>query len=103
MLLDDEPVLSCLVPALQCVGRRVTTVEGIALDPDARDLLDRFVEEGGTQCGACTPGIIVTAFALAKGRKRVRREELRTALAGNLCRCTGYEAILKSLETEGSS
>ncbi len=103
VLMDGDPVLSCLVPALQCEGRKVTTVEGIALDPEAKELLDRFVEHGGTQCGACTPGIIVTAHTLSKGRSRVRREEVRTALAGNLCRCTGYEAILKALETEADS
>jgi aerobic-type carbon monoxide dehydrogenase small subunit (CoxS/CutS family) len=98
VLLDGEPVLSCLVPVLQCDGREV-----LALDPDAQGLLDRFVEKGGTQCGACTPGIIVTAYKLTKGRSRVRREDVRTALAGNLCRCTGYEAILQALTEEAGS
>jgi aerobic-type carbon monoxide dehydrogenase small subunit (CoxS/CutS family) len=100
VLLDGEPVLSCLVPAVQCRGRRITTVEGIAADPEARAFLDRFVEEGGVQCGACTPGIIVTGWRLSQKRARLRRGEIRTALAGNLCRCTGYEAILRALERE---
>ncbi len=100
VLLDGEPVLSCLVPLMQCAGRGVETVEGIAADPEAKPILERFVEEGGTQCGACTPGIIVTAWRLRQGRGSLDRESIRTALAGNLCRCTGYEAILRALETE---
>ncbi len=102
VLMDGEPVLACLVPLLQCHDRNIQTVEGIAADPEARRFLDRFVQEGGTQCGACTPGIIVAGWKLARGRSRVRRREIRTALAGNLCRCTGYEAILRALEKDGS-
>ena len=98
VLLDDEPVLSCLVPIVQCSGREVWTVEGLTDDPGAKDLLERFVEQGGTQCGACTPGIVVTALRVTRGRERVSRKELRRALAGNLCRCTGYEGILRGLE-----
>jgi len=100
ILLDGEPVLSCLVPLFQCADREVRTVESIGMDEGARALLDRFVEEGGTQCGACTPGIIVTAWKLAQDRTRLDREDIRHALAGNLCRCTGYEAILRALQTE---
>ena len=102
VLLDGEPVLSCLVPLVQCEGRRVETVEGVAARPEAQAVLRRFVEEGGTQCGACTPGIIVTAWRLAQNRPALDREEIRTALAGNLCRCTGYEAILRALQGEAS-
>ncbi len=103
VLLDDEPVLSCLTPLFQCEGRSVVTVEGVALEPGARAMLDRFVAAGGTQCGACTPGIVVTAWRLARDRDSVGREEILTALAGNLCRCTGYEAILRGLEKESAS
>lgn len=100
VLMDGEPVLSCLVPLVQCEGKTILSVEGVAVNPEARAFLDRFVREGGTQCGACTPGIIMTAWCFAQGKERLEREEIRTALAGNLCRCTGYEAILRSLEGE---
>lgn len=100
VLLDGEPVLSCLVPLVQCAGRTVETVEGVTADPEAKAILDRFIEEGGTQCGACTPGIVVTAWRLRRGQGKLDRESIRTALAGNLCRCTGYEAILRALDEE---
>ncbi len=102
VLMDGEPVLSCLVPLVQCEGKEILSVEGVAAIPEARAFLDRFIREGGTQCGACTPGIIVTAWRLAQGKDRLEREEIRTALAGNLCRCTGYEAILRGLEGEAA-
>jgi aerobic carbon-monoxide dehydrogenase small subunit len=97
VLVDGEPALSCLIPLLQCAGRRIETVEGIAADAAARPLLDRIVAAGGVQCGACTPGIAVTAWALLRDGSRPTREEAQRALAGNLCRCTGYEAILGAL------
>lgn len=96
VLLDGEPVLSCLVPLLQCEGRRIETVENLAEGP-ARSFLERFVATGGVQCGACTPGIVVTSWALLQENPRPTREEAREALAGNLCRCTGYEGILRAL------
>ena len=96
VLMDGEPVLSCLVPLLQCEGRRIETVEGIAAGP-ARDFLESFVATGGVQCGACTPGIVVTAWALLQSNPAPSREEAREALAGNLCRCTGYEGILRAI------
>ncbi len=71
VLLDGEPVLSCLVPLVQCAGRVVETVEGVTADPEAKAILDRFIEEGGTQCGACTPGIVVTAWRLRQGPRQV--------------------------------
>ena len=102
VLMDGEPVLSCLVPRFQCEGRRIETVEGIAEGP-ARAFLEKFVETGGVQCGACTPGIIVTAWALLQDNPSPSREEAREALAGNLCRCTGYEGILRALVPEEPS
>ncbi|HEV8578235.1 MAG TPA: (2Fe-2S)-binding protein [Thermoanaerobaculia bacterium] len=99
VLMDGEPVLSCLVPLFQCEGRRIETVEGIAEGP-AREFLERFVATGGVQCGACTPGIVVTAWALLQRNGQPSREEAREALAGNLCRCTGYEGILRALAPE---
>ncbi|MBU1699650.1 MAG: (2Fe-2S)-binding protein [Candidatus Eisenbacteria bacterium] len=103
VLLDGEPVLSCLVPIFQCQGREVMTVEGVAADPEAQAFLERFVQEGGVQCGACTPGIIVTGWKLSQNKARLRRGEIKNALAGNLCRCTGYEAIVRALERESPS
>ena len=102
VLLDGEPVLSCLVPLLQCAGRRIETVESLAEGP-ARTFLERFVATGGVQCGACTPGIIVTAWALLQRNPTPTEAETREALAGNLCRCTGYEGILRAVVQEKSS
>ena len=96
VLLDGEPVLSCLVPLFQCQGRRVETVEGVA-QGQARPFLERFVATGGVQCGACTPGIVVTAWALLRENPAPSREAVQEALAGNLCRCTGYEGIFAAL------
>jgi aerobic-type carbon monoxide dehydrogenase small subunit (CoxS/CutS family) len=95
VLLDGQPVLSCLVPLLQCGGRRIDTVEGIAHGP-ARGMVEGFVAAGGVQCGACTPGIVVTAWALLERNPAPTREEVAEALAGNLCRCTGYEGIFRA-------
>ena len=97
VLLDGEPVLSCLVPVFQCAGREVVTVEGLA-DGPAREFLERFVDTGGVQCGACTPGFVVTAWALLQENPTPDRDDVREALAGNLCRCTGYEGIYQAFE-----
>ena len=96
VLANGEPVLSCLIPLFQCDGWRVETVEGLAEGP-AKAFLERFVETGGVQCGACTPGVVVTAWALLSRAERPSRAEMREALAGNLCRCTGYEGILRAM------
>ena len=96
VLLDGEPVLSCLVPLFQCGGRSVQTVESVAEGPGPA-LLGRFIAAGGVQCGACTPGIVVTACALLQQNPAPDLDAVRQALAGNLCRCTGYEGILRAL------
>jgi carbon-monoxide dehydrogenase small subunit len=96
VLVDGSPVLSCLVPLAQCGERTVETVEAIA-ETNARALLDRLIEAGGIQCGACTPGIAVTAWALVRDNPHPTADDVREALAGNLCRCTGYEGILRAL------
>ncbi|HET9227599.1 MAG TPA: (2Fe-2S)-binding protein [Thermoanaerobaculia bacterium] len=97
VMMDGEPVLSCLVPLLQCAGRKIETVESLA-DGPARPFLEKFVATGGVQCGACTPGIIVTAWALLQRNPAPTEAETREALAGNLCRCTGYEGILRAIK-----
>jgi len=92
VLVDGVPVNSCLVPFAQAAGTRVTTIEGLS----GRHPLQRaFVEHGGAQCGICTPGMIMAAIALGR---RPTLQDMRVGLAGNLCRCTGYSAIYRSIE-----
>ncbi len=98
VLLDGEPVNACLVAVGQCAGREITTVEGLA--PSAAHLTplqQTFVSEGGAQCGICTPGMLVAAEALLRRRPDPSDEEIREALAGNICRCTGYQRIVESV------
>jgi len=97
VLLDGQPVCSCLVPVFQCAGREVRTVEGMAGEQELSAIQQSMVEAGGVQCGACTPGIVVTAQALLDQDADPGREDVREALAGNLCRCTGYERILHAV------
>ncbi len=99
VLADGRPVLSCLVPLFQCPDRKIETVEALAAGP-ARGLVERFVAAGGVQCGACTPGIVVAAWALLEENPRPSRRDVQEALAGNLCRCTGYEGIYRALLEE---
>ena len=98
VLLDDTPVLSCLVLALACDGRRVRTVEGMALSSGLHPLQDAFAELGAAQCGYCTPGILLTAQALLEHFPTPSRDEIKQALSGNLCRCTGYLKIYEAVE-----
>jgi carbon-monoxide dehydrogenase small subunit len=98
VLLDGEPVLSCLTLALECEGREVTTVEHLAQDGALHPLQEAFADIGGTQCGYCTPGILVTAAALLERVPDPTREQVREALSGCLCRCTGYRQIFESVE-----
>ena len=104
MLLDSEPVNSCSYLALQAEGREITTVEGLAPPGEMSDLQRAFLEHGGVQCGFCTPGMLISATALLNRGSAPTEEEVRIALAGNLCRCTGYQGIVEAvLETAGSS
>jgi carbon-monoxide dehydrogenase small subunit len=97
--LDDVPVCSCLVAAGQVEGRAVRTVEGLA-DGDRLDPVQQsFVDAGAVQCGFCTPGLVVAAHDLLNRVARPSDEEIREALAGNLCRCTGYEKILDAVRS----
>jgi aerobic-type carbon monoxide dehydrogenase small subunit (CoxS/CutS family) len=98
VLVDDVPVLSCLVLGAACDGHRVKTVEGMALGPVLHPLQDAFAELGAAQCGYCTPGFLLTAEALLRESPNPTRQEIREALAGNLCRCTGYIKIYEAVE-----
>jgi carbon-monoxide dehydrogenase small subunit len=98
VLLDDEPVLSCLVLGADCGGRRVTTVEGLAADGRLHPLQDAFADLGAAQCGYCTPGFLVTAKALLDAHPQPTRAQIKDALSGNLCRCTGYQQIFEAVE-----
>ena len=102
MLLDGKPVNSCSYLALQADGREVTTVEGLAGGDELSPLQRAFLEHGGVQCGFCTPGMLVSATALLAAEPRPSEDEVRIALSGNLCRCTGYDGIVKAvLEVSG--
>src|SRR5690349_24555322 len=98
VLLDGAPVLSCLVLGVECDGRNVTTVEGLASDGRLHPLQDAFADLGAAQCGYCTPGLLVTARALLETTPRPSRDQIVEALSGNLCRCTGYVKIFEAVE-----
>jgi aerobic-type carbon monoxide dehydrogenase small subunit (CoxS/CutS family) len=98
VLLDGKPVLSCLVLALECAGRDVLTVEGLCEDGRLHPLQDTFADLGAAQCGYCTPGILVTAKTLLDANPHPNRDQIREALSGNLCRCTGYLQIFEAVE-----
>jgi len=98
VLIDDTPVLSCLVLGLACAGRRVRTVEGMAGGGKLHPLQDAFAELGAAQCGYCTPAFLLAAQALLARSPRPGREDIKYALSGNLCRCTGYIKIYEAVE-----
>ncbi len=98
VLVDGRPVLSCLTLAVQAEGRSVTTIEGLAAGGRPDPLQRAFAELGAAQCGYCTPAMLLTARALLDDRPDPSREEVKQALAGNLCRCTGYNKILDAVE-----
>ena len=98
VLLDGEPVLSCLALALECEGRSVQTIEGLARGAELHPLQAAFTDFGGSQCGYCTPGVIMTAKALLDRNPSPTRDQIREATAGNLCRCTGYQQITDAIE-----
>ena len=98
VLMDGEPVLSCLVLPVECQDAEILTVEGMALQGSLHPLQQTIAELGAAQCGYCTPGILLTARALLETDPRPTRDAIRAALAGNLCRCTGYTKILDAVE-----
>ena len=98
VLVDGRPALSCLLLPVECQDAAILTVEGLATPAGLHPLQQAFAELGAAQCGYCTPGILLTAKALLDGEPRPSRDGIRAALAGNLCRCTGYTKILDAVE-----
>jgi aerobic-type carbon monoxide dehydrogenase small subunit (CoxS/CutS family) len=98
VLLDGESVNACTVLAVQVQGRSVATVKALGGDGDGHALQRAFLEQGASQCGFCTPGMLLVAEEFARGHPGASREDVRAALAGNLCRCTGYAKILDAVE-----
>jgi carbon-monoxide dehydrogenase small subunit len=97
VLLDGEPVTSCLVPALKAQGREVMTVEGLASGVELHPLQKAFVEHGAVQCGYCTPGMLMSAKGLLDRNPHPSEGEIKRAISGNLCRCTGYAKIVEAI------
>jgi len=97
VLLDNKPVLSCILPAVKCHNKNITTIEGLSDKNELADIQKKFVEKGAIQCGFCTPGMVLTSYALLKENPDPSKEEIREALSGNLCRCTGYKKIIDAV------
>ncbi len=97
VLLDDEPVYSCMLLTVQADGHRVTTIEGLYNDELYKKIISSFAEKGAIQCGFCTPGFILVAYALLKKYGKVEPETVIKAIEGNLCRCTGYKKIIEAI------
>ena len=98
VLIDGEPQLSCLILALECAGRSIETVEGMARGAELHPLQAAFADLGAAQCGYCTPGLLLTAKALLAHEPGPSRERIQEAISGNLCRCTGYQQIVEAIE-----
>ncbi|MGC8816936.1 MAG: (2Fe-2S)-binding protein [Candidatus Hadarchaeum sp.] len=98
VLMDGEPVNSCLTLALQAQGKEIITVKGLGTMEKLHPIQEAFVKYGAIQCGFCTPGMVITAKALLDKNPNPTREEIREAISGNLCRCTGYQKIVDAIE-----
>jgi carbon-monoxide dehydrogenase small subunit len=96
--LNGEPIKSCTILAVQCEGQQVLTIEGLAKDGKMHPMQEAFRENHGLQCGFCTPGMVMSGLALARRQSNLSQREIREYLEGNLCRCTGYHNIVKSIE-----
>ena len=100
--MDGKPVRSCLTLAMEAVGTKITTVEGLANGDELSDLQQSFVDHGAVQCGFCTPGMLMSADALLKENSRPDEKTIRKALSGNICRCTGYAKIIGAVAHAGN-
>jgi aerobic carbon-monoxide dehydrogenase small subunit len=98
VLLNGEPVNSCMVLAVECDGAEIVTVEGLVNDKQLDPIQDAMIEAGGVQCGFCTPGILISSRALLDRNPKPSEDDIREALVGNLCRCTGYIRIIESVK-----
>lgn len=98
VLLDGKPVNSCLVLAAQAQGREITSIEGIATGKELHPVQQAFVDHGAIQCGFCTPGMVLSAKSLLDRKRRPTEHEIRSAISGNLCRCTGYQKIVDAVK-----
>jgi carbon-monoxide dehydrogenase small subunit len=98
VLIDEEPVNSCLVLAVETSGKKVTTIEGLGSNGVLDPLQKSFIENGAVQCGFCTSGMILSAKALLKRVEKPTELEIKKAIAGNLCRCTGYQKIVRAIK-----
>lgn len=98
VLVDGLPVTSCIYPALKAAGRRILTVEGLAHGDELHPVQRAFLKHGAVQCGYCTPGLLLSAVALLENNPHSSEEEIRRAISGNLCRCTGYLKIVRAIQ-----
>ncbi len=98
VLIDGDPITSCMVLAVDAQSKFITTIEGLAEDGKLHPIQQKFIDHGALQCGFCTPGMILTAKNLIEQNPSITNEEIRSGLAGNLCRCTGYVQILAAVE-----
>lgn len=103
VLLDGKPARSCLTLARMCEQSKVTTIEGLATDGKLHQLQQKMIDRGAVQCGFCTPGVVLTAKALLDSNAQPTRAEIRAALCGNLCRCSGYAAIVDAVAAVGEN
>jgi len=103
VLLDGRPVNSCLVLAVQANGRSVTTIEGVETDEGLHPIQQAFVDQGAVQCGFCTSGMILSGKSLLERNPSPSEVEVRTAISGNLCRCTGYQKIVEAIQSAGEA
>ena len=98
VLINEEPVNSCLYPVINAANKNIMTIEGFSETKEYRVIADAFADRGGSQCGFCTPGMILVTYALLKKNPNPTEEEIRFSLSGNLCRCTGYQAIVDAVK-----